>query len=208
MHRIRDLAAEARHPPRDLEGLSAALADIYYGNLSVFQSLPDAWAIDQLFPIMPIHRLKEEPTRNAVVADITCDCDGKIDRFIDRQGVRRSLLLHELKENEEYVLGAFLIGAYQETLGDLHNLFGDTHVVSVRLDAKGEPHYSREIEGDSVGDVLEIVEYDTKLIIEKFRAKAEKAVKNKSITAPQRKKILAYFQDGLRGYTYHEPETE
>lgn len=204
MHRIKGITANMRYVPDDFENLESSLADTYYGNLSVFQSLPDVWAIDQLFPVLPIHRLDEEPTRKAVIADITCDCDGKIDRFIDLQDIKRTLPLHELEDDEEYYLGVFLIGAYQETLGDLHNLLGDTHVVSVRLDENGKVEYVREIEGDSVEDVLSYVEYDAKDMMSRFRAKAEAAVQSKQITGPQRRHILRFYQDGLRGYTYYE----
>ena len=123
--------------PVELEGIDIALADIYYCNFSIFQSLPDSWAIDQLFPIMPVHRLNECPTRRAILADITCDSDGKIDRFIDLHDVRSTLPLHEVKPDEEYFMGVFLVGAYQETLGDLHNLLGDTNIVSVRMNDDG-----------------------------------------------------------------------
>ena len=136
--------------PVDLEGLKESLADIYYGNFSLFQSLPDIWAIDQLFPIMPIHRLDEEPKRNAIIADITCDCDGKIDKFIGQHEVSNTLSLHEMKDGEEYYLGVFLVGAYQETLGDLHNLFGDTNVVSVRLNEDASFDFVKEIHGLSL----------------------------------------------------------
>lgn len=207
MLRIQDKIKEVRHLPRDMEGLESALSDIYYGNLSVFQSIPDSWAIDQLFPVMPVQRLNEAPTRKGIIADITCDCDGKIDRFIDKTDVSRTLPLHELKADEEYVLGAFLVGAYQETLGDLHNLFGDTHVVGVRIDDDGEVEYFRELEGDSVGDVLESVEYDPKDLVRRFRERAEKAVKKQHISGAERKSIMNLYQDGIRGYTYHEPET-
>jgi arginine decarboxylase len=206
MLQIREKMDKLRHPPRDLENLESALADIYYGNLSVFQSIPDSWAIDQLFPLLPIHRLDETPTRQGIIADITCDCDGKIDRFIDRHEVRRTLPLHELKDGEDYVLGAFLVGAYQETLGDLHNLFGDTNVVSIRFDDEGEVEYSRELEGDTVENVLEYVEYDSKDLTRKFRQKAERAVKRKKISGAERKRIMHLYTEGLRGYTYHEPE--
>ncbi|MEX0331301.1 MAG: biosynthetic arginine decarboxylase [Puniceicoccaceae bacterium] len=207
MLQIREKKDKLRHPPRDLEDLEAALSDIYYGNLSVFQSLPDAWAIDQLFPIMPIHRLKEAPVREGIIADITCDCDGKIDRFIDMHEVRRTLPLHPFKEGEDYVLGAFLVGAYQETLGDLHNLFGDTNVVSIRFDEDGEVEYSRELEGDTVEDVLQYVEYDIRDLVRRFRERAEKAVKKKQISGAERKSIMNTYMEGLRGYTYHEPES-
>lgn len=207
MLQIREKKDRLRQPPRDIEDLESALADIFYCNLSVFQSIPDSWAIDQLFPVMPIHRLKEVPSRQGIIADITCDCDGKIDHFIDIQEVRRTLPLHDFKEGDDYVLGAFLVGAYQETLGDLHNLFGDTNVISIGIDEEGEVEYSREIEGDTVSDVLQYVEYDTKELARRFRSKAEKAVKKRQITGTERKAIMNSYQEGLRGYTYHEPET-
>ncbi len=206
MLQIQQKKDRLRQPPRDIEDLESALADIYYGNLSVFQSIPDSWAINQLFPVMPIHRLKEMPSRQGIIADITCDCDGKIDRFIDIHEVRRTLPLHDFKEGDHYVLGAFLVGAYQETLGDLHNLFGDTNVISIAIDEDGEVEYSREIEGDTVSDVLQYVEYDTKELTRRFRSKAEKAVKNRQISGAERKAIMNGYQEGLRGYTYHEPE--
>lgn len=207
MHQIRDRMAKLKQPPRDLEDLESALSDIYYGNLSVFQSIPDSWAIDQLFPVMPVHRLNEAPTRNGIIADITCDCDGKIDRFIDKHDVRRTLPLHELKNGDDYILGAFLVGAYQETLGDLHNLFGDTNVVGIRFDEEGEVEYFRELEGDTVADVLEYVEYDPKDLVRRFRERAERAVKKQHISGTERKAIVTLYQDGIRGYTYHEPES-
>jgi arginine decarboxylase len=207
MVQIREKMAKLKQPPRDLEDLESALSDIYYGNLSVFQSLPDSWAIDQLFPLMPVHRLNEAPTRQGIIADITCDCDGKIDRFIDKTDVSRILPLHDLKDNEDYILGAFLVGAYQETLGDLHNLFGDTHVVGIRFDEDGDLEYFRELEGDTVEDVLEYVEYEPKELTRRFREKAEKAVKKQLISGPERKAIMTIYNEGLRGYTYHEPET-
>src|SRR5690606_32741739 len=138
--------------PEELTNLDNVLCDIYYGNFSVFQSLPDSWAIGQLFPIMPIHRLNERPGRNATFSDITCDCDGKIDAFIDLHDVRKTLPVHEVRPGEPYLMGVFLVGAYQETLGDLHNLFGDTNIVSVKLDADGHIDYTSEVKGDSVED--------------------------------------------------------
>jgi arginine decarboxylase len=207
MVQIREKMAKLKQPPRDLEDLESALSDIYYGNLSVFQSLPDSWAIDQLFPLMPVHRLNEAPARQGIIADITCDCDGKIDRFIDKTDVSRILPLHDLKDNEDYILGAFLVGAYQETLGDLHNLFGDTHVVGIRFDEDGDLEYFRELEGDTVEDVLEYVEYEPKELTRRFREKAEKAVKKQLISGTERKAIMTIYNEGLRGYTYHEPES-
>ena len=133
LEKISNLLPQARRVSQELEALPELMSDIYYGNFSLFQSLPDIWAIDQLFPIMPIHRLNEAPVRDGVLADMTCDCDGKIDNFISPSGVTKTLPLHPLKEGEEYYISVFLVGAYQETLGDLHNLFGDTNVVSVCL---------------------------------------------------------------------------
>ncbi|WP_288131712.1 biosynthetic arginine decarboxylase [Microbulbifer sp.] len=202
--KIRKLLDEVDQVPVDLQALPEVLSDIYYANVSVFQSLPDIWAIDQLFPLLPVHRLDEAPTRSAIIADITCDCDGKIDRFIDRQDVRKTLPLHPLKEGEDYILGTFLVGAYQETLGDLHNLFGDTNVVSVRIEEDGSVDYSREIHGDSIADVLSYVEYSPQDLFERFRKLAERAVKEKRITPQQRKDILHTYTASMSGYTYFE----
>lgn len=199
---IRDM----KYVPDEFEHLTNALSDVYYGNFSLFQSLPDSWAIDQLFPIMPIHRLNEKPTQEAILADITCDCDGKIDRFIDLRDVKRVLPLHALKEDEDYILGVFLVGAYQETLGDLHNLLGDTNVVSVRIDSDRQVHYAREIEGDSVADVLTYVEYEPKEMIRRVREMAEHAVKSGRMTAKERRAVMDAYESGLRGYTYFEQE--
>ncbi|OUX37260.1 MAG: arginine decarboxylase [Kiritimatiellaceae bacterium TMED266] len=201
--RIAKFIQEMKFVPEELQTLPTQLADIYYGNFSLFQSLPDVWAIDQLFPIMPIHRLDEEPTREVVLADITCDCDGKIDRFVGEHATRDTLLLHELTE-EEYYLGVFLVGAYQETLGDLHNLLGDTNVATVEVDRNGHLHYTRELEGDSVADVLSYVEYDPKRIIRRIRKLAEEAVRDDTITAKDRRQIMETFENGMRGYTYFE----
>jgi len=206
-HIVRRIALEAepmKYVPEELQELDTALADIYYGNFSLFQSLPDAWAIDHLFPVMPIHRLNEPPTRKGVLADCTCDCDGKIDRFIDLHDVKKALPLHDLKPEKDYVLGVFLVGAYQETLGDLHNLFGDTNVVSVRIGADGEVEFTREIFGDSVADVLSYVEYDPRTLADRFRDMAETAVRNGRITPQERRQITQAYENGLRGYTYFE----
>jgi arginine decarboxylase len=190
--------------PEELQDLDEHLADVYYGNMSIFQSLPDNWAIEQLFPVMPIHRLDERPGSPGVVADTTCDSDGKIDRFIDVHDVKKSLLLHELRGAEPYVLGAFLVGAYQETLGDLHNLFGDTHAVSIVVDEEGELDYQREVTGDSVADVLSYVEYDPRALANAFRDRLERAVRRGMIPAGQRRTILRAYEEGLQGYTYCE----
>jgi len=204
LQRIAALLPGMRRVPPELENLPELLSDIYYGNFSLFQSLPDVWAIDQLFPIMPIHRLTEEPTRSAVLADLTCDCDGKIDSFSTPGGTERTLRLHPLVPGEDYYLGVFLVGAYQETLGDLHNLFGDTNVVNVAVNADGSFEFVREFQGDSIADVLSYVEYEPKQMQELFRQVAEDAVRNGRISIDQRQVILQAFKESLHGYTYFE----
>ncbi len=201
--RIAALTKDMEFVPDELRQLHSVLADIYYGNFSLFQSLPDVWAIDQLFPIMPIHRLDEKPTREVVLADITCDCDGKIDQFVGQHTQHDTLQLHNLTK-EEYYLGVFLVGAYQETLGDLHNLLGDTNVVTVRVDYEGNLQFTRELEGDSVADVLSYVEYDPKRMIRHIRELAEDAVQNNRISPKERRRIMDAYEDGMRGYTYFE----
>ena len=202
--RISNIIAELDDDiPEDLRELSSTLVDFYYGNFSLFQSLPDSWAIDQVFPVMPIHRLDEKPRHRAVLADITCDCDGKIDRFIDKEDVAKILPLHDFKPDEPYYLAVFLVGAYQETLGDLHNLLGDTNVVGVHLE-KGKPVYTHEVEGDTVADVLTYVEFDPKELVTRFRTFAEKAVTEGRISPKERREILDLFREGLSGYTYFE----
>ncbi|MBN1931858.1 MAG: biosynthetic arginine decarboxylase [Desulfobacterales bacterium] len=206
-HIVNNIARDIKnlkYVPSDLKDIDIALSDIYYGNFSVFQSLPDAWAIDHLFPIMPVHRLNEMPNRKAILADITCDCDGKIDKFINPHGVQFALSLHELKAEEEYYMGVFLAGAYQETLGDLHNLFGDTNVVTIRAYENGDYDFVREIEGDSVADVLTYVEYEPKSMIVEFRKMAEQAIRKGKISPQERCKIMQAYESGLRGYTYFE----
>lgn len=187
--------------PEELNRLNEEMADIYYGNFSVFQSLPDTWAIGQVFPVMPIHRLNEKPEREAMIADLTCDCDGKLDNFI---GGLKTIPLHELNDGEDYHLCAFLVGAYQETLSDLHNLFGDSNVVSIRITGEDEFSFVREIHGDSISDVLSFVEYDPRILQEKFRDTVECAVRDGKITVANRREILKTFEEGMRGYTYYE----
>ncbi len=204
--KISALTKKLKKIPPGIEGLENALADIYYANFSVFQSLPDAWAIDQIFPIMPLTRLNEYPSRKGIIADITCDCDGRIDKFISVKDISSVLSFHELKDDEDYYLGFFLVGAYQETLGDLHNLFGDTNVVSIRILEDGGFDIVREIEGDTIADVLSYVEYEPKALLEKFRQKAETAVKAGLITAKERRTMVTGYETSLRGYTYFERE--
>ena len=195
---------KVRRVPAGFEGLEESLADIYYGNFSVFQSLPDVWAIEQVFPIIPVHRHNEAPTRRAILADITCDSDGKIDRFIESSGLKRTLPVHTWVENQPYYFGVFLVGAYQETLGDLHNLMGDTNVASVRVHGDGSFEFVREMSGDSISDVLSYVEYQPQQLLEQLRRTAEQAVRKERITLAQRQALLESFSASLRGYTYYE----
>ncbi|GAB3377874.1 biosynthetic arginine decarboxylase [Spongiibacter taiwanensis] len=206
LSQIKEVLAGMEQVPSDLENLEASLADIYYGNFSLFQSLPDSWAIDQLFPVMPVQRLDEYPDRRTVLADITCDCDGKIDRFVSDHGFESTLPVHSLNSGEEYYLGVFLVGAYQETLGDLHNLFGDTNVVSIRLNEDSSFEFVKEIQGDTIADVLGYVEYQTWDLKLRYRNRVEAAVKSGRISARERQEMLNTFDASLRGYTYYEKE--
>ncbi len=193
--------------PEDLQGLDDTLADTYFCNFSLFQSIPDSWAIKQLFPVMPIHRLNETPTRQAVLGDITCDSDGKIDQFIDRRDVKRTLALHPFN-GEPYYLGVFLVGAYQEILGDLHNLFGDTHAVHVSLDPSGNVMLESVIKGDTVREVLDYVEFDADMLVRKLRDSVEAAVRDGRMDFEESGRLLRFYEDGLHGYTYLEDPGE
>ncbi|MCB1009069.1 MAG: biosynthetic arginine decarboxylase, partial [Acidobacteria bacterium] len=201
--KILRLVRELPEVPEELEGLERALSDTYFCNFSVFQSLPDSWAIDQLFPVVPIHRLGEEPTRRGVLADITCDSDGKIDHFIDRRDVKDVLELHPLRD-EDYYLGVFLVGAYQEILGDLHNLFGDTNTLHVSLGEEGDYHIDHVLAGDTVTDVLRYVSYERSDLIAQVRRFTEKALRAKRITLEESRQLLRVYEQGLAGYTYLE----
>ncbi|HSX51259.1 MAG TPA: biosynthetic arginine decarboxylase [Cellvibrio sp.] len=204
LQKIASLLPQLKRIPSELESLPQLLADIYYGNFSVFQSLPDSWAIGQVFPVMPIHRLNEEPTRQAIIADLTCDCDGKLQKFASPGGESTTLALHPIKHGEEYYIGVFLVGAYQETLGDLHNLFGDTNVASVRINSDSSIDFVHELHGDSIANVLTYVEYNPDALYEQFRQTAEHAVRDGIITLADRQQMLAAYSEGLRGYTYFE----
>ena len=204
--RIRDYCRKLERVPEELEGLELILSDTYFCNFSVFQSLPDSWAIGQQFPIMPIHRLNEKPTRNAVLADITCDSDGKIDRFVSQRDVKRTLELHELKSGEEYYLAAFLVGAYQETLGDLHNLFGDTHVVHIRLHDEGGWWIEEIVKGDTAGKVLSYMQYDVDRLFPQFARDCERAVRENRLTLAESQALRRFYEEELHGYTYLEPD--
>jgi arginine decarboxylase len=192
--------------PEELEGLERMLADTYFCNFSVFQSLPDSWAIDQLFPVLPIHRLDEEPSCRGVLADITCDSDGKIEHFIDRRDVKDVLELHPFRPGESYYLGVFLVGAYQEILGDLHNLFGDTNTVHVSLDGEEDYKIVGVIAGDTVADVLRYVRYNRDDLVAKVREATEKALRAKRMTFEESKLLLRRYEEGLSGYTYLETD--
>lgn len=197
--------AKVESIPEEMKEVEDLGVDFYYGNFSLFQSLPDTWAIEQLFPTAPIHRLLEEPTRRAVIADITCDCDGRLDQFLSPEGISDYLPVHEWNPGDDYLIGVFLVGAYQETLGDLHNLIGDTHVVSVELDDQGNLRYTHEVEGDSIGEALRYVEYDLADLRQRFRQAAEHAVEEGRITPKERQEFVQACEESLRGYTYFEP---
>lgn len=205
--KVLKIATEAGEVPEEFETLEHQLSDTYFCNFSVFQSLPDAWAIDQLFPIMPIHRLTERPTRRAVLADITCDSDGKLEKFIDRREVKNDLEVHTLND-DEYYLGIFLVGAYQEILGDLHNLLGDTHAVQVSLAPGGGYLIDRVVEGDTVTEVLNYVAYNKDELMVRMRNLTEAALRAGRITLDDSRQILRVYEAGLGGYTYLEREVD
>jgi arginine decarboxylase len=187
--------------PEELWHLDRTLAAIYYCNFSIFQSAPDIWAIDQLFPIIPIHRLQEQPLVGATLADLTCDSDGMIDHFIDVEDEKRTLELHAYRPGEPYYMGMFLSGAYQEILGDMHNLFGDTNAVHVRLTETG--YQTRHVvKGDSIAEVLKYVEYDPDNMLEAVRHQAERAVSNGKLTNQQMRTLMQHYEESLRSYTY------
>jgi arginine decarboxylase len=202
--RIRKLCKGLEYVPEELEGLKAALSDTYFCNFSLFQSMPDSWAIKQLFPVMPIHRLHERPARMAVLGDVTCDSDGKIDQFIDRRDVKRTLPLHAWDDGSPYYLAAFLIGAYQEILGDLHNLFGDTNAVHISTDERGEVVVDAVIKGDTVREVLNYVEFDADQLTQQLRDSVERAVREGRISDGEAGRFLKFYEEGLGGYTYLE----
>lgn len=201
--KLQRLVQQMDEVPEDLQGLDETLASTYFCNFSLFQSIPDSWAIKQLFPVMPIHRLEKPPTTHAVLGDITCDSDGKIDQFIDRRDVKHTLPLHTFN-GEPYYLGVFLVGAYQEILGDLHNLFGDTNAVHVSLDQSGGVVLDNVIKGDTVREVLDYVEFDANVLVRKLHADIESAVREGRISYEESGRLLQFYEDGLQGYTYLE----
>ena len=201
---VNDLAKEMKHVPDELK-ISKMLPDKYFCNFSLFQSLPDSWAIDQMFPIMPISRLDERPTRTATIQDVTCDSDGKICNFISDHGISNSLPIHPLKANESYYLGVFLVGAYQEILGDMHNLFGDTTAVHISV---YKDHYEIDqiIDGETVAEVLDYVQYNPKKLVRNVETWVTRSMKSGKITPEEGREFLSNYRSGLYGYTYLEKD--
>ncbi len=200
---VNDLTDNMKHPPEELRKVDRMLPEKYFCNFSLFQSLPDSWAIDQLFPIMPIQRLDEKPTRRCTIQDITCDSDGKIGRFVSPQGMSYSLPVHTFRQNEKYYIGVFLVGAYQEILGDLHNLFGDTSAVHISVDENGYK-IEQVIDGEPVADVLDYVEYSPKKLVRNLEAWVSASMKQGVITAEEGRQFLNNYKSGLYGITYLE----
>jgi arginine decarboxylase len=200
---VQKTARRMQYVHEDLEILDPMLADTYYCNFSVFQSMPDSWAVEQLFPVMPIHRLGERPERSGTLADLTCDSDGKIDRFIDPRDVKRVLELHA-PNGQDYFLGAFLVGAYQEILGDLHNLFGNTHAVHVNLGADGQPVIQTMIRGESARQVLEFVQFSGEELFSRLRQQVECARAESRVSADEAEQLVRFYGSALDGYTYLE----
>jgi arginine decarboxylase len=201
--KVYQMANNTRHVPEELKQISRLLSDKYFSNFSLFQSLPDAWAIDQIFPIMPIHRLNEEPLRSATIQDITCDSDGKIDNFISTRNSSHHLPVHSLRGKEPYYLGVFLVGAYQEILGDLHNLFGDTNAVHVSVNSEGYK-IDQIIDGETIAEVLDYVQYNSKKMVRTVETWVTSSVKAGIITLEEGKEFLSNYRSGLYGYTYLE----
>lgn len=202
MAKLRRVASELKFVPEEFDRLDEELKDTYFVNFSVFQSLPDSWAIEQLFPIMPIHRLREAPNRRCMLGDMSCDSDGLIDKFIDLKDVKNYLPIHTLKQDEPYFVATFMVGAYQEILGDLHNLFGDTNAVHVDVDANGQMQFTNVVEGDTIREVLTYVQYDPQSLIESMRQTIERSLREGSISNEESAKIQRRYRDALEGYTY------
>lgn len=200
---INTLTKQLKHVPEELRKMDKLLADKYFCNFSLFQSLPDSWAIDQLFPILPIQRLDERPTRNVTLQDITCDSDGKIANFVTNRHISHVLPVHQLKKTEQYYLGVFLVGAYQEILGDMHNLFGDTNAVHISV-KDGRYHIDQIIDGETVEEVLDYVQYNPKKLVRQLEIWVAKSVKAGKISLEEGKEFLSNYRSGLYGYTYLE----
>lgn len=201
---VNTMAGKSKHAPEELRAISRSLPDKYFCNFSLFQSLPDSWAIDQVFPVVPLSRLNEPPTCSATLQDITCDSDGKIDNFISTSNNAYHLPVHELREGEPYYIGVFLVGAYQEILGDLHNLFGDTNAVHISI-KDDEYVVDKIIEGETIADVLDYVQFDHKRMVRAIEIWVSKSVKSGAITLDEGKEFISNYRSGLYGYTYLEP---
>lgn len=190
--------------PRELKELKHQLADLYYANFSLFQSVPDSWAIEQVFPVIPIHRLNERPSRPSVIADLTCDSDGIIEKYIGDEDINVSISLHHLIPDEPYYIGIFLIGAYQETLGELHNLFGDTHAVQIEITGENQYKIKGLTKGDTIRQVIDYVSYRSADLLHKMRDQIETAIENNKLTIDESAQLMERFEQGLQGYTYFE----
>lgn len=202
-HEVAELAHHQKHLPDDLRNMDKQMADKYFCNFSLFQSMPDSWGIDQLFPIMPIQRLNERPTRSAQLQDITCDSDGKVAAYVNGGQQTSYLPLHAVKPGEHYYIGVFLVGAYQEILGNMHNLFGDTNAVHISVDENGYT-IDKTIDGETVADVLEYVQYSPKNLVRRLEIWVAKSVKEGKITSEEGKEFISNYRAGLYGYTYLE----
>ena len=200
---INSMAKTLKHQPEELKKLDKLLADKYFCNFSLFQSLPDSWAIDQLFPIVPLQRLNERPTRSATIQDITCDSDGKIANFVTNRNISHILPVHTVRKNEPYYLGVFLVGAYQEILGDMHNLFGDTNAVHISV-KDGKYSIDQIFDGETVEEVLSYVQYKPKELVRQLERWVTKSVKQGKISLEEGKEFLSNYRSGLYGYTYLE----
>ena len=203
-HEVAELAHHQKHVPDELRTLDKQMADKYFCNFSLFQSLPDSWGIDQLFPIMPIARLEERPTRSATLQDITCDSDGKISAYVNGTQQTSYLPLHSIKHGDHYYIGVFLVGAYQEILGNMHNLFGDTNAVHISINSDGGYEIEQIIDGETVADVLEYVQYEPKKLVRRLEIWVSKAIKDGKITETEGKEFISNYRAGLYGYTYLE----
>ena len=200
---VNEMTRSMKHPPEELRKISRMLPEKYFCNFSLFQSLPDSWSIDQMFPIIPISRLDEKPTARCTIQDITCDSDGKIDHFVAPQGSTPYLPVHALRPGEPYYLGVFLVGAYQEILGDMHTLFGDTNAVHIALTKDGY-EIAQVIDGESVADVLDYVEYNPKKLVRSLESRVAASMKKGVITAEEGRQFLNNYRSGLYGNTYLE----
>lgn len=200
---VSDIASSMKHPPEELRRVKKMIPDKYFCNFSLFQSLTDAWSIDQVFPIIPISRLDEKPTRTCTIQDMTCDSDGKLAHFITSGGIASSLPVHSLKSGEQYYIGVFLVGAYQEILGDMHNLFGDTNAVHISV-YKDRYEIDRVIDGETVEEVLDYVQYNSKKLVRNVEAWVTASMKAGRIAPEEGRAFVSNYRSGLYGYTYLE----